>query len=45
MSRLVKYAGAKEIFECSVREAKTLIEQEASRYLDPKKFLRDIRSK
>ena len=38
ISRSVKYAGAKEIFECSVREAKALIEQEASRYLDPRKF-------
>jgi hypothetical protein len=38
MSRRVKYGGATEIFECLVREAKALIEQEASRYLDPKKF-------
>ena len=38
ISRRVKYAGAAEIFECSVREARSLIEQEASRYLDPQKF-------
>jgi hypothetical protein len=38
VSRHVKYGGTIEIFECSVREAITLIEREAARYLDPKTF-------
>jgi hypothetical protein len=38
MSRCVKYGGATEICECSVHESKALIEQEASRYLDPERF-------